>query len=68
MHIISMRMAHGESLYEACYTAGKAVMAAVNGEISNDNSTDTKKELHLDGYDTWVYMKWHDKDQAWGGL
>lgn len=64
-HIIFTRMAHGETLDEACYTAAKAILAAVNGEINAADSSEFKKELRLDGYNTWVYLKWMQKDNAY---
>lgn len=65
LHIITARMAHGDSLEEATYTAVKAVLAAVNGRIVGDSSSENKKELTLDGYNTWVYLKWRAENKAW---
>lgn len=65
LHIITARMAHGDSLEEATYTAVKAVLAAVNGRIVDDSSSENKKELTLDGYNTWVYLKWRAENKAW---
>ena len=65
LHIITARMAHGDSLEEATYTAVKAVLAAVNGRIVDDSSSENKKELTLDGYNTWVYLKWKAENKAW---
>lgn len=43
LHIITARMAHGDSLEEATYTAVKAVLAAVNGRIVDDSSSENKR-------------------------
>ena len=65
IHMIAGRMAHGEDLNEATYTAVKAIMAAVNGKIEEETSSENKKEITLDGYNTWVYLKWQKEDKAW---
>lgn len=65
LHIIATRMAHGESMEEASYTCAKAMLAAVNGKINEEKSQPNKKMLCLDGYDSWVYLKWKDEDKAW---
>ena len=65
LNIIAARMAHGDSLEEATYTAVKAVLATVNGRIVDDSSSENKKELTLDGYNTWVYLKWRAENKAW---
>ena len=64
IHLISMRMAHGESMEEACYTACKAVMAAVNGRVAKDVKGQ-QKELSLDGYRSIVRLTWQDEKKAW---
>ncbi len=65
MHLITMRMAHGESLEEACYTACKAVMAAVNGRIVPERSNNVRKIITLEQYDCVVNMKWDSSPGAW---
>ena len=45
--------------------AVKAVLATVNGRIVDDSSSENKKELTLDGYNTWVYLKWRAENKAW---
>ena len=64
MHLISMRMAHGESLHEAAYTACKAVMAAVNGAAEYTHSGQ-QIFMRLDGYRGVLRAKWLDSEQAW---
>ena len=61
-----MRMAHGESLKEACYTACKAVMAAVNGRIDEKRDfQDVQKEIYLNGYRSVVRLEWMGNKKAW---
>ncbi len=40
-------------------------MAAVNGKIEEETSSENKKEITLDGYNTWVYLKWQKEDKTW---
>ncbi len=63
MHLITMRMAHGESMEEAAYTACKAVMAAVNGRVIEQG--ENWRRLYLDEYNSIVYLKWYAERKAW---
>ncbi len=63
MHLITMRMAHGESMEEAAYTACKAVMAAVNGRVVAQG--EKWKQLLLDEYNSVIYLKWFEERKTW---
>ncbi len=63
LHLISMRMAHGESLKEAAYTAVKSVMAAVNGVVVEESSY--MKKLYSDRYKSIIYLTKNGDDRLW---
>ena len=63
IHLISMRMAHGESMNEAAYTACKAVMAAVNGKITAKRKDSIT--LNLNGYNGVLIANWQNSSNAW---
>ena len=60
-----MRMAHGESMKEAAYTAAKAIMAAVNGEKRIDKKNKDIAYLHLDQYKAVVSLQWEGAAKVW---
>ncbi|MEG0025088.1 MAG: hypothetical protein RR719_07065, partial [Akkermansia sp.] len=64
IHLISMRMAEGKSLEEACYTAVKSILSAVNGEV-HDGIAESRKVLTLDQFHAVISLEWHDQKGAW---
>ena len=62
---MSMRVSreNGESLQEAAYTACKAVMAAVNGNVASRHGNAIR--LTLDGYSGVLAANWRDSKKAW---
>lgn len=65
IHMVSMRMAHGESLEEAVYTTLRAIMAAVNGQVDYDLSNSKQRLLRLNGYRCVVNLEWDFVKKAW---
>ncbi|MBR5213660.1 MAG: hypothetical protein IKV92_05300 [Akkermansia sp.] len=65
VHIITMHMAHGESMDEAAYTCAKAVMAAINGEKLKESEDGLIAYLRLDAYKAVVSLQWNGKEKTW---
>ncbi|MEG1741169.1 MAG: hypothetical protein RR250_07605, partial [Akkermansia sp.] len=64
-HLIAQRLVEGDSMEEACYTAVKSVLAAVDGEIAKKNIAEDRRILTLDRYHAAISLSWNGEKGAW---